>query len=238
MRYFLTVLLGVCCLILLTLLPSQSIKVELDYARCGNISYPVLQSKYADINKIIFDDVLAVLHLCDDMLEDAHIECEAHVVNNRILSIQYSGLVWWNGAPHHDKLFYTTNIDILTGEKIKLSDIVSVDELLINQLEFMNEYGFIKALWPQQIQAVRSLISGDRYVLKILQCADMSLNDNNWNYTYSGVFTYFTDTTFGIAFPVVFAAGGIAQFEIKYSELHEINISDYTVDLLDGQLVR
>jgi hypothetical protein len=45
-----------------------------------------------------------------------------------LLSVQYIGSAYIQGAPYPSNLFYTTNIDISAGSKLRLQDIVNIDE--------------------------------------------------------------------------------------------------------------
>lgn len=58
--------------------------------------------------------------------------------SDNLLSIQYSGVGYVEGSPHPHHFFYTTNIDIAQVKKVKLKDIVRIDEGFVEKFRHEN----------------------------------------------------------------------------------------------------
>ena len=185
-----------------------------------NIKYPEISGlsdndKQTKINSTLKDEALKVLKYYEDPYGsvDLNIDYKLVLKNPNILSIQYSGIGYVSNAAHPNNLFYTTNINIKTGERLILNDLVNVDKDFANK--FLN--GDFKALCHEQSEALKHLTNEE--IQKYFIEAD-SL-DNIGTDKQSDVFSYFTNDSLGISIGVGHAIGDHAEFEIKYKDLKD-----------------
>ncbi|MFL6557382.1 MAG: DUF4163 domain-containing protein, partial [Bacillus sp. (in: firmicutes)] len=127
-----------------------------------------------------------------------------------LLSIQYTGVGYMNGAAHPNNHYYTTNIDIETGTILKLKDMINIDENFVDNLK-QNA----KSMKPEHQGILSSIHPSD--LLNMLTNAD-SL-DNIGTENQSDTFSYFTSDSLGISIPVSHAEGDHAGFEITYQTI-------------------
>ncbi|AIQ14915.1 PdaC/SigV domain-containing protein [Paenibacillus durus] len=185
-----------------------------------NIKYPQLSGlidvdKQKKINNTLKDEALKVLKYYEEPYGSVDVNIDYKIVlkTTNILSIQYSGVGYVSNAAHPNNLFYTTNINIKAGKRLRLKDIVNIDEDLASK--FLND-GF-KALWPEQGEALKHITNEE--VQQNFKDAD-SL-DNIGTEKQSDVFSYFTNDSLGISISVSHAIGDHAEFEIKYQDIKD-----------------
>ena len=190
----------------------DELKYDIKYPQISELSDTDKQKK---INNILKDEAIKVLNYYEDSYGSVElkIDYKAVLMNPYILSIQYSGVGSVSNAAHPNSLFYTTNINIKTGDRLKLKDIINVD------MKFANKFlkGEFKALRPEQSE-----------VLELLSAEDVQENfneadslDNISTEKQSDVFSYFTNDSFGISISVGHALGDHAEFEINYQDLKD-----------------
>lgn len=184
-----------------------------------SIKYPQIigladSEKQKKINKMIKTEALKVLNYYKEPYGPVDVDIDYTVSSSSdVLSIQYSGLAVSNAA-HPNQLFYTTNIDMKHGKRIRLKDIVDTGALA---KKFIN--GKFKALWPEQSEEMGINEMKTEKLQKDFQEAD-SL-DSIGTEKQSDVFSYFTKDALGISIPVPYAIGGHAEFEIKYEDIKD-----------------
>lgn len=194
-----------------------------------HIKYPQLinlgdKNKQSIINDLIKTEALKVLNYYKDSTNDLTLEIDYTIKKQdlNILSIIYSGIGYIKGAAHPNNLLYTTNIDINTGKKLRLKDIVNINKNLTSK--FIN--GDFKPLNPY-VDHTLSNFSNEE-LLKTLESAD-SL-DNLDSKTHSDVFSYLTNDSLGISMNVSHAAGDHTEFEIKLTDIKN-NIKEKTLSI-------
>lgn len=199
--------------------------IELEYSKTDSkmkcdIKYPEVSGlsdtdKQEKINLILKEEALKVLKYYEgaEGFLELDINYKVTLSSAKILSIQYSGLGDVDTAAHPNNLFYTTNIDVSTGSRLRLKDIIKIDKDFANK--FLN--GKFKALWPEQSGQLKHLTK--KIMLKRFNEAD-SLDDIGTE-KQSDVFSYFTDDSLGISISASHAIGDHAEFEIKYQELKD-----------------
>ena len=197
--------------------------IELDYLENNDklkydIKYPQISGlsdtdKQRRINSTLKDEALKVLKYYENPSGSVELRIVYKVVlaNPNILSIQYSGSGSVSNAAHPNDLFFTTNINIETGDRVRLKDTVHIDKNFAHK--FLN--GEFKALRPEQGQALKQWSIKD--VQEKFNEAD-SL-DNIGTAKQSDVFSYFTNHSLGISISVGHALGDHAEFETKYQAI-------------------
>ncbi|WP_379157924.1 PdaC/SigV domain-containing protein [Paenibacillus sp. sgz5001063] len=184
------------------------------------IKYPQLfgmsdVDKQNELNNTLKDEALKVLKYYEEPsgFVDINIDYKIVLETRNILSIQYSGVGDVSNAAHPNNLFYTTNINIKSGERLRLKDIVNIDEDLASK--FLND-GF-KALWPAQGEALKHFTNEE-----IKQnFTDADSLDYIGTEKQADVFSYFTNDSLGISISVSHAIGDHAEFEIKYQDIKD-----------------
>lgn len=190
----------------------DNIKYEIKYPEISGLNDYVKQKR---INSTLKKEALKVLKYYENPYDfvELNIDYKVLMKNLNVLSIQYSGVGSVRNAAHPNNLFFTTNINIKTGERLRLKDIINIDKDFTNK--FLN--GEFKAVWPAQSEALKHYTNEE--ILEYFKEAD-SL-DNIGTELQSDVFSYFTNESFGISISVSHAIGDHAEFEIKYKDLKD-----------------
>jgi hypothetical protein len=147
----------------------------------------------------------------------------------RLLSIQFIGYKNTPDAAYPSSFAYSENIDINTGDEVKLSDMVQAEGSFASLLM---EKSDIKYLYfdqsrslkndesfrePQQSQSIKD------YVFKTEVPVNFSKADSADNATIS---SYFTEDSLGLVFETIHAFGDHIEFEIKYKDIQDYMIKD------------
>lgn len=180
---------------------------------CARLHHLKDQEKQEKINTILKDEALKVLNYYANSFGFTELEIgyQITLANKNVLSIQFSGIGDVDNAAHPNNIFYTINIDIEKGAKLRLIDVVEVDSDFVDKLYSGN----FKALWPEQGEYISHYSKEE--MLEYLENAD-SL-DNIGTDKQSDVFSYFTQDVIGISIPVIHSMGDHAEFEINYPNL-------------------
>jgi hypothetical protein len=182
-----------------------------------NIKFPQIDGlddfeKQAKINDLIKNEAISVLNYYLETRSDVEIEINYEITlqTSKLLSIQYYGMGTVSGAAHPNKLFYTTNIDLVDEKKLRLSDIVSIDSKFANK--FIN--GEFTPMWIEQSEK----INWNEFIVEEL-ISDFN-NADSFEYIgserQSDIFCYLTEKALGISIPVSPVIGGHAEFEIEF----------------------
>jgi hypothetical protein len=181
------------------------------------INYPQItkssdQQKEGIINALIKHETLKVLNYYLPEIQDLTLEINYEIKSKSasLLSIQYTGVGYMNGAARPSNHFYTTTIDFEMGNSLKLTDMVNIDENFIETLKRN-----AKPVKPEHQGILNSIATND--LLNMLTNAD-SL-DNIGTQNQSDTFSYFTSDSLGISIPVSHAEGDHAEFEISYQAI-------------------
>lgn len=181
------------------------------------ITYPQItksndQQKEGIINALIKHETMKVLNYYLPEIQDLTLEINYEIKSKSasLLSIQYTGVGYMNGAARPNNHFYTTTIDFEMGNRLKLTDMVNIDENFIENLKHN-----AKPIKPEHQGILNSIPTSD--LLNMLTNAD-SL-DNIGTENQSDTFSYFTSDSLGINIPVSHAEGDHAEFEISYQAI-------------------
>ncbi|KZE40470.1 hypothetical protein AV540_25740 [Brevibacillus parabrevis] len=198
------------------------------------IRYPQLLNskngiKQDEINKLIKDEAMKVLNYYADGLDvlalEIHYKIKYH--GEKLMSIEYTGIGNIKGSAHPNNIFFTTNINLEEARKIRLADIVTINEQffeVIKSGKFTLQNGVIK----DKSEVVQRF---NEY--SIDELAKMFTNSDSLDKVgteqQSDVFSYFTNDNLGISFGVPHVLGDHLEIEIKYSDILKnlkINIHD------------
>lgn len=188
-----------------------------------SISYPQIiisddRDRQLKINEILKKEALQYVDSTRDNDEKFSLALEYKITwkSERLLSIQYSGVGYVQGEPHPNSFFYTTNINISNGNKLRLQDIVNIDEKFV--MRYRDEQ--LKSLRTSKINGKQVFVTnfgtGNKTLddtMELFKRAD-SLYPKSW-----GIYCYFTPEAFGISASVPHALGDHVEFEINYKDI-------------------
>ena len=180
-------------------------KVIVNYPQITNLGDV---NKQKVINSILKQEALKVSNYYKDSTGEVTLNIVYNIKykGNDLLSVQYSGTAYAKGAAHPNNLFYTTNINITKGVRLRLSDFVKIDKEFVNKFRSAAD----KSSQPGKV-SVEQYTNAE--LIKMFKNAD-SL-DSIGTVNQSDTFSFFTKDTLGISVPVSHAAGDHAEFEMN-----------------------
>ena len=193
-------------------------RVMINYPQITNL---VDNKKQGRINEILKLDALKVLNFYEkaDNELSLNINYDIKWQSKNLLSVQYSGLGYIKGGAYPNNLFYTTNIDMNKGIKLRLSDIVNVNEIFVEKFrngKYIASTTEMKSKLEVSFNYIVENFTSDN-LIEYFNKADLLFDIKNSSYTFS----YLTQNSLGISIAVPHAIGDHAEFEIKYSDILE-----------------
>ncbi|MCL2201775.1 MAG: hypothetical protein FWB75_07395 [Oscillospiraceae bacterium] len=170
-----------------------------------NIRFPKIETSNQElqeaINTLILADVPEMLSDFPDWQElTLDVNYTIKFYNDSLLSIVYTGIGFLQGSARPAHLFYALNINLDTGKKIALSDVVNIDELFVAAL--LSESTTHINPNPELKQFVREIISEENFLHRLKESGDSNF--------------YFTSNSLGISIGGLGgAAGDHAELEIN-----------------------
>lgn len=166
-------------------------------------------------NRMIREKVLYLLEAHDLTQPDAVLEVDYAItrLTPEWLSIVYTGY-YDGGLAYPSSVFYTTNIDRLTGRPLTLQDVIEVDETLVNRFRQSPPIGVQSGEWADAIASHLGQYTDEELVRLFLK-ADLSDGSNTGQ-----VFAYFTPNALGIGMGIPHVLGDCVRKEIPYDELN------------------
>lgn len=182
--------------------------VTVNYPQIINLGDDVKQEA---INEIIKNNALEGFTEGIDENLTLEINYNIPLETSNLLSIQYYGLSTIKGAAYPTNEFYTTNIDIENGKKLKLADIIKIDD---NFVKSFRNASYI-ALEPGNTEmeaAVTQYVNNinNEDLIKYFNQADSRKIEENPSNTYS----YLTKDSIVISINVPHAIGDHAEYKI------------------------
>lgn len=212
-----------------TLLNQDQSKYELEakklsYSSRGiEVFYPQFttmhdRERMRKINEMIRDDIADFYNFYDEADINIHLEMDYTITHSMesIVSIQYLGLLYGEGMPYPTNLFHTTNIDVDTGTKVNLKDLLKIDQKFVSLLK-NDHYAYASDKSNEEIEAyVKELFDSysDEELISYLNQADEASSKSN----PLGIFSYYSQKA-GLSFQVPHALGDYVKIEIKLSDL-------------------
>jgi len=175
-----------------------------------SITYPQFISEDAEniqeLNELIKNIALSVL---DQYGEDTaglsmDVTYELSLLTEDFISIVFEGLSFMEGAIRPNRIFYTLNIDLETMQRVRLTDVVHVDEGLANLLLS----GEVPPLDPNQASVLEE-IDIDRMTERL-----RNADPDDWAHA---VFSYYTADKLVISVDLLHVQGHHALYEILYT---------------------
>lgn len=192
---------------------TKEVKYSISYPKLSGLEDYEMQEQ---INVTIKNEALKVMKYYENLFGSVQvtIDYEVSLASSSFLSIKYIGIGVVSNAAHPNKLFYTTNINLKTGEKFQLKEIVNIDNEFIN-LFLNNEFIVVNSFQDEVLEWYQFT---SEYIQKVFYEAD-SL-DSIGTDSQSDVFSYLTPKSLGISIYVPYAIGGHAEFEIEFGRIY------------------
>lgn len=194
--------------------------VTVNYPQIINLGDDIKQKS---LNEIIKNDVLEGFTKDVDDNLTLEINYNIQLENKGFMSIQYYGLSTTKGIAYHTNQFYTSNIDIKNEKKLKLDDIIKIDDNFIK----IYRNGSYVALEPSNSEmeaAVNQYIStiSNQDLIEYFKQADSRNFEENPSSTYS----YLTNDSIVVSINIPHAIGDHAEYKIKSTDIqNNINIA-------------
>lgn len=189
------------------------------------INYPQIKKiddkeKLNSINKNLEEEALSVLdrYTKDDLnLNKVTLEVnyEVKLKNNKYLSIAYSGYSNVEGAAYPTSVFYTTNIDMEKGSRIRLSDYVDINDIVIKLKDPHNINVLSKEKDLIELQRNVLINMDNAELITILEDADFYKANGKMEMPEIGAYSYMEDNNIVISLPVNHAIGDHAEFAVQ-----------------------
>lgn len=192
------------------------------------VNYPQItnlgdENKQKILNEIIKNDALeGFTEGVDDKLT-LEINYKIPLETSNFLSIQYYGLSTVKGAAYPTNQFYTTNIDIKNGKKLKLVDIIKIDDNFVKSFK-KGSYMALESGNSELKAAVNDYVSNinNQDLINYFKQADSRKIEENPSATYS----YLTNDSIVISINVPHVLGDHAEYKIDSADIpNNINMA-------------
>lgn len=189
------------------------------------INYPEIKKfnddkKLKSINKYLKESALKVL---DDYIKEnpnleavnLNVNYDVKFKNEKYISIVYEGEVNVNGTAYPSSIFYTTNVDLESGNIIRLSDYSNVNDIL-NKLKDPKNIKVIAE--NDELAAAQKdfiLNIGNDNLINMVKNADFHEVNTKIESPKDGAYSYFDKDGVVISLQVNHAIGDHAEFKLK-----------------------
>jgi len=180
------------------------------FEECGIwVSYPQIEmddaEKQAKINNLLEYRMNKIIGWRLELEGQLSLEMsyEIKIASDRLLSVAFSGLGFVQGAARPFHIYQAINVNVLTGEEIILSDVINIDERLIELLLSDNAVFLDSNSYVQDY--LKEIISRDSFLYRLQ--AEESTH------------FYLTKDSLGLIIDVLHVLGGFAVIEVMYDYL-------------------
>jgi hypothetical protein len=184
--------------------------------RAISISYPELsgmsdEEKQQRLNQLIRSEALSILADYEEGELDKLTVKLDYVIGRQtpgLFSVRFNGSRFLKGTAYPTDLMQSVNLDVRTGRKLRLPDVIRLDEQFVEAIKNGRMNAVEGVTW-------KKLKLDDKRLLKAFFQADSAVSSENpaW------VFSYFTKDGMGISFSVIHALGDHVQLELSMDEL-------------------
>ena len=181
--------------------------------RAITIHYPQISKmndgeKQSRLNEIIKSEALSILQDYDKgSLEKLTVKLDFVIgrQDSELLSARFTGSRFLKGTPYPTALLQSVNLDMQAGRKLRLPDIVQVDDKFV---DFVLKSRRISAegVTHERLKLDKSKL------IKVFSQADSAVASEN----PERAFSYFTQDGMGISFSVIHALGDHVEYEFPY----------------------
>jgi hypothetical protein len=180
-----------------------------------NVKFPEFTNLNPAVNNIIKEAALSGLTYYNPQEDlpylSLDIEYEIKLKDDKFVSIAFSGLSYYSGAAHPNNLFYTVNVDLNKQCRLKLTDVVGVNDSFIDKLKQVAK----KQLVDYQLSAFEDYDKEMSSNLKQTLVIKMDTID-----IYNNSYSYITKDKIGIVLETFHAYGDYMEIEISKADLN------------------
>ncbi|RDU37625.1 hypothetical protein DRW41_07220 [Neobacillus piezotolerans] len=196
--------------------------IKINYPQINGLSNVSTQNS---VNSILKEEAIRITEVYKSDDDKVHPDVELKVdsvikrKSERYISVQYFGAVYVQNTPHPTNLFYTTNIDLKNGIKVRLADLVKIDTELIEKFRNGRYIPFDEGLNLEKERVLTDLIERftDEELINMFVAAD-KMDESNSSFTFS----YFTENALGISIGIPHAVGDHLEIEIKFDDIKNL----------------
>ena len=178
--------------------------------RAITIHYPQISNmndgeKQNRLNEIIKSEALSILQDYDkDSLEKLTVKLDFVIgrQDSELLSARFTGSRFLKGTPYPTALFHSVNLDMQAGRKLRLPDIVQVDDKFVDFVLKSRRIS-VEGVTHERLKLDKSKL------IKVFSQADSAVASEN----PERAFSYFTQDGMGISFSVIHALGDHVEYE-------------------------
>ncbi len=189
------------------------------------IKYPQItglsdQEKQEKMNEFIREDAMRDVE--DSKTEKATLEVnyEVSFQGTDLLSIKFIGYSYYPGAAHPNHTFYSTNIDVDQATRIKLKDVVDINDNFVAAFIAYSKY-----IGPLEAdQGLEDLLEEEFHSI-----SREGLSDADRAGVYTPYYSYFTEESLGIGIEVPFVVGGYALYEVPYTDITDYMLPEKNI---------
>jgi hypothetical protein len=153
-----------------------------------------------------------------DQYEDSHVTLnmgyQVTINTEDMLSILYTGDRSVKGGPYPTHLLFTTNINIKNEEKIRLSDVVSIDERFIDTFKQSPYMDWQDSTSPNKEKMAAVVEYLNHFTQKELVKAFKQGDDPSMKNNPFGIYSYFTEDFLIVSIQVPHVLGDHAEFTV------------------------
>lgn len=181
--------------------------IEISFPQFSGFKNIALQNK---VNALLKDEAFREYEKNNDL--SLSIKYEIVHQDDKTISVTYSGFAYNKQAAYPRDIFTTVNIDLESGNRIRLGDIVEVDNLFVEELRktlssYISENPDWEPVYSEKLDA------DNEYLLNLMLQADLE--------TTSNCFSYYTSDYLGISFSTAHVAGDHFEIKMMFSDLED-----------------
>ena len=180
-----------------------------------NVEYPQLSNEDSEkakrINGVITKDAT---YFFEHGLYDGYsgeIKYDTTLLNDEIASFTYQGLITSPNQSYPVNLFYSTIVNLQTGKKERLRDLVTVDDKFVKAFKEGKILSTNSSDYSEEIKKYLSTLTNEELASKLSQADEMEA---------STAFTYLTDDSIVVALGVPHALGDFVQVKIAKGHIN------------------
>jgi stress-induced morphogen len=171
-------------------------------------------TKEKQVNELLKNEITQFVHQYEK--DDTALDMDYEVImeTKDTLSILYTGYYNVKGGAYPSHLLFTTNIDLRTADKMRLSDLVTIDEGFVEKFKTAPYFDRENSSPNEdKVHAVKEYLNGinDSELMNAFKQADFSsATDNPY-----GIYSYFQGHSLVISIQVPHVIGDHAEFKLE-----------------------
>jgi hypothetical protein len=197
---------------------SYQLKKEIYQNGDRTIHYPQLmqmedRNKEQQINELLKKEVLKYVSQLEDIDATLNLDYQVMMNTQNTLSILYTGDYSVSGGIYPTHHLFTTNVNIKDGGKIRLSDVVTINETFVEKFKQSPYMDREQPSSPNNekstaVKEYLNSINQQELIDAFKQADNPSIEDNPF-----GIYTYFAEDVLIISIQVPHALGDHAEFQ-------------------------